>query len=323
VGDDGGEAGPGTVEVPDVTGVSLEEANELLEAVGLRVGEVTFEVNEEVEPNIVFAMDPSRGAIIEEGETVDLTVSAADDIKNMPSLVGLTRDAAVQQLEQLGFTNIVFDEQLFNVDAEEVVDQDPAAGQEHPVAEPVTLSVSLGYEPRPVPDVAGRTQEEALEILTEAGFINVSVAPEPSSTVDVDRVTRTSPPADEVVDPSEPLTVFYSTGQPVNTVPNVQGLLADSAIQAINNAGFSPNPVFEPLPAGDPNIGVVISQTPGPDTTLALGSQVTLVIGSPDAPSTSDPPTTGPPSTDPPSTDPPATQPPGTQPPGTEPPGDG
>ncbi|MDH4169799.1 MAG: Stk1 family PASTA domain-containing Ser/Thr kinase [Acidimicrobiia bacterium] len=307
---DGGEPGPGTVEVPDVIGATLEEAKVELELRGLKVGEVVFEFNEEVEADTVFAQDPSDGAIVDEDTEVDLTVSTTDEIKQVPNLIGLTREAAEEQLKTQGF-NFTVEESLTNdVPANQVYDQDPPPNTEQETSEPVTIFVSLGLEPRAVPDVTKKTQEEALRILTEAGFISVSVAPEPSSSVAVDLVTRTDPGTGDVVDPGLPLTVFISTGQPVNAVPNVQGLLADAAIQTITSAGFSPNPVFEPLPAGDPNIGVVISQTPAPDTTLALGSQVTLVVGSPQAPSTSSPPPTGPPPTDPPPTDPPPTDPP-------------
>ena len=95
-----------------------------------------------------------------------------------------------------------------------------------------------------------------------------------------------------MADPTQAVTVFVSTGVPVGAVPNVVGLLADAAIATISSAGFSPNPVFEPVPADDPNVGLVISQTPSADTTLQLGSSVTLVIGSPEGPPPTDPPST-------------------------------
>ncbi|MGI9600349.1 MAG: Stk1 family PASTA domain-containing Ser/Thr kinase [Acidimicrobiales bacterium] len=316
VGGDDGEAGPGTVEVPEVTGSTLEQAQQELELRGLRVGELDFQANDTVDPNVVFGQDPSEGAIVDEGTVVNLTVSTDVVDTRVPNLVGLKRADAEEQLNRLGF-NVAVEEDFGEVEIDTVYAQDPAVNTTLETGSTVTISVSLGFEPRPVPDVAGKTQDEALEILTEAGFNNVGFTGESSSTVTVDVVTRTDPPADEVVDPTEPLTVLFSTGQPVNSVPNVQGLLADAAIQTISAAGFNPAPVFEPLPAGDPNIGVVISQTPAPDTTLALGATVTLVVGSPEAPSSTDPPTTDPPTTDPPTTDPPPTDPPNTDPPPT------
>ncbi|TDB39802.1 MAG: PASTA domain-containing protein [Actinobacteria bacterium] len=84
------------VEVPDVTGKQLEEADMLLEVAGFTVTHVATPAGESA-TGTVLAQDPAHGAIMERGTTVTLTY--ADDgtgidpttRKNNPSLAGAGR----------------------------------------------------------------------------------------------------------------------------------------------------------------------------------------------------------------------------------------
>ena len=251
----------------------------------------------------MFAQDPSSGQFVDEGATVDLIISGGEDIRTVPQLIGLSREAAIASLRDRNYIVDVKEDLHDEVDEGVVFDQDPAVDTELATGETVTIWVSLGPPPTAVPEVAGQDPDAAIAVLVDAGFTNIGgTVPEPSSTVDEGKVTRTNPPAGEVVDPGLVVTVFVSSGVPVGTVPAVTGLLADAAIATIGASGFTADAAFDPLPPNDPNVGLVISQSPPADTQLALGGVVSIVVGSPQGPPPTQPPPTQPPPTQPPTT---------------------
>ncbi len=63
-----------TTPVPSVTGKSLREARKMLEFVGLRLGNVTYQVNIDLLPNTIVDQIPPAGTAVESGAPVDLFV---------------------------------------------------------------------------------------------------------------------------------------------------------------------------------------------------------------------------------------------------------
>ncbi len=66
-----------TIEVPDVTGKSLVEAERIIVAHSLTVGNVTYQVNAEILPNTVVEQIPFAGTAVDSGRAVDLFVVKA------------------------------------------------------------------------------------------------------------------------------------------------------------------------------------------------------------------------------------------------------
>jgi eukaryotic-like serine/threonine-protein kinase len=66
-----------TIQVPDLTGKSLVEAQKLIEHSHLTLGNVTFQVNAELLPNTVVEQIPSAGTAVDSGMVVDLFVVKA------------------------------------------------------------------------------------------------------------------------------------------------------------------------------------------------------------------------------------------------------
>ena len=84
---------------------------------------------------------------------------------------------------------------------------DPAAGQQAPHRSTVTLQVSAGLPQVQVPDVVGRSQQEAAALLQQAG-LQVQV-----NQFFGDRVIRQSPAAGQTVDIGTSVTILLSFGQ--------------------------------------------------------------------------------------------------------------
>ncbi len=264
------------VEVPNVVGKTIEEAQRILENSGFEV-KIAQEANDDNEAGIVFDQDPARGERVDEGSTVTLKVSAGAEAIPVPDVIGSQLDQARLLLTAQGFTVVV--EEVVDEEAPvgEVVDQDPGANDEAPRGSEVKLFVSKGPAPREVPNVVGRTLAEASNLLGQAGFA-VNQTTEPSNTVPEGQVIRTDPAAGTTQDKGTTITVVVSSGPAESTVPSVIGLTEANALNTLNNAGFTTTVVEQDTP--DPTEdGRVIDQDPAANTTAADGSTVTVTVG--------------------------------------------
>jgi len=159
----------------------------------------------------------------------------------------------------------------------EVLEQDPAGNTQAPRGSTITLTVSSGPEDRDVPDVTGKTESEASNLLGQAGF-NVTRSEEPSTTVAEGHVIRTDPPAGTTLPKDSTVNLVVSSGPPTAEVPSVVGLTQDTATNQLESRGFVVN--VETVDVIDPTQdGVVQSQDPASGTQATQGSTVTITVG--------------------------------------------
>ena len=275
------------VEVPNVVGEPVAEAQRRLQALGFEV-RITEEANEDQDEGIVFDQDPDRGQNVDEGSTVLLKVSAGAEALEVPNVVGSQVAQARLLLTGQGFT--VREEQVNDETAPvgEVVDQEPAANQEAPRGSEVTLFVSKGPADRPVPNVVDKTVAEASNLLGQAGF-SVNQTSEASSSVEEGRVIRTDPPADAVRPKGSAVTVVVSSGPAEVLVPLVEDLLRSSARSVLESAGFAVAEEGATTADCAEDQLRVDSQSPAGNTMAVTGSTVTIVLICPAPPPDPDP----------------------------------
>ena len=148
--------------VPQVVGLSEEDARTALEAAGFNV-EASYQLADDGFGNVIACsltagerVDPSAGATI--------TVAAQ---RMVPQVVGQDKDAARQALLDAGAQNVVF--AYVNSDAADgtVVAVDPAEGSPFVSADAITLSVA---EPYVVPEVMGLSADAAKAAVEKAGL---------------------------------------------------------------------------------------------------------------------------------------------------------
>ncbi len=147
------------VEVPDVAGMTLLQATQVLVQAGLGVSdEVIDESSVDVEEGLVIGTDPAPPGLLLPGATVTILRSVGPESVVVPSLVGLTPETAAEQLAEL---ELVLTEPIaecdFPNDAEELVGrvmgQVPPAEEEHPQGTEVTVCLGrpTSTEPGPTP----------------------------------------------------------------------------------------------------------------------------------------------------------------------------
>ena len=181
----------------------------------------------------------------------------------------------------------------------EVMSQTPSGGLQVEEGYEVEIQISRGPEPiktTTVPDLKGRTREEAEKLLEEAGL--VGVASEASNDAEEGTVFEQSPAEGEEVEEGSTVTYTVSTGPGTVSIPNVVGDGENSAAGALEDAGFSVSREYEYSSRVD--AGVVISQSltgsamPGTTITITISRGPEPDTSTPDTPATSpDSPTTG------------------------------
>ena len=157
---------------------------------------------------------------------------------------------------------------------DQVIDQDPNAGEEADEGSTVTLEVSNGPGTVRMPSVARLPQEQAIDDLQDAG-LRVTTEPQSSDEIRAGFAIRTVPRAGEEVERDTRVTLFVSTGPEQVTIPDVVGLSADSAEASLTSEGFG---VAVQEQESEEAEGQVISQSPGGGVQVDLGTTVTITV---------------------------------------------
>jgi serine/threonine protein kinase len=155
-------------EVPDLRNDTVAEATTKLEAAGLTLGEQVPKNSDTIKKGHILSQSVAKGEMVDEGTAIDVTVSVGTKLATVPFVTGLSLDEATSKLESEGF---VVDAQADEGSTErrnKVTSTDPEAGTSQPVGTKVTVFYSTGYVK--VPNVVGKTQEEATSLLEAKGF---------------------------------------------------------------------------------------------------------------------------------------------------------
>lgn len=160
------------VTVPDVTKISLEEAEELLESYGLRHEVLDRRANTVYPANYIIDQAPAAKQIVKPNRKVYLTVNTAVTPQTVvPNVVNLSLRNAEIQLENHGLVvgTTSYESSRFR---NTILRQSIAPGDTVARGSVVNLAVSDGLGSRivDVPDVAGMRLTEAQQALTRAGL---------------------------------------------------------------------------------------------------------------------------------------------------------
>ena len=176
-----------------------------------------------------------------------------------PNVVGMQEQDAVAAAAGKG---LVVD--IHRVEADDVaglvISQRPAAGSFLSDGGKIRLVVSRGPPPVDVPEVAGRSSEEATRLLTDAGFV-VDPRQEFDDSVPFDVVIGTDPPVGSKAAPESAIVLLVSKGPAPVPVPDVKDKTYDEAAAALAAQGFKPTrvDVFD----DKVEVGRVVSTEPG------------------------------------------------------------
>jgi serine/threonine-protein kinase len=162
--------GAGAVQVPNVVGVRLEQARELLKGRGLLIS-IAEERDDATRPaGSIVSQNPLAGSESQPGTTVQVAVARAVSSVIVPPLAGLKPDEALRQLTakglQIGPQKAAPSE---SVAPGLVAASEPAAGSPVAPASAVSLVIATASG-KAVPKVTGTRLTRGKKILEDAGF---------------------------------------------------------------------------------------------------------------------------------------------------------
>ncbi len=276
-------AGPSSIEVPDVTGKSLQTAQLDL----TRAGFANLEIEEEPSPDValgfVIETSPRAGQVAPREATITIIVSTGPEPVAVPDLSGLSTTQAQQRLNALGLL-MVISNQTVEVDFDSglignIAEQTPSAGADAEVGSEVTVRLGIARQVT-VPNLVGQTVENAESAAANVG-LNVDII---NTTVTNDQakdntVASQNPASGTTVDDGSFVDLVVFVYEPL--VPNFvqqQVTLAQAQTQATNIGLGTVNQVGTTPTANANLVGKIASQNPAAGTSVAKGTDVDVVI---------------------------------------------
>lgn len=267
--------GPGSkVVVPSLAGLTTQEAKIQLEDLGLNLDITRKEFSEDIPEGKVISSNPAGGGRVEPDGTVSVTISRGKERYAVPNLQGLKIEAAENLLKdnKLIVGEIVAE---FSTEfpKEFIMRSAPAAGERIKRDSQVNIFVSKGIEQIGISNYRGKSGEQALNELTEAGF-EVETKYVFSEDLPIGAVVSQSPAAGDA-DKGSTVNLLVSKGSQYVFIPNIFSLSEEKAVAMLKDLELKA--VVKKV--GNKKTKVVTNVTPKVGTKVKRGSTVTITVG--------------------------------------------
>lgn len=160
-------SGKEIIDVPDITGMNLDQAAQVLEEAGLELNSDISERNDEAPAGEVIQQNPAGGTQLSKGSKVRVTVSKGIEKKRVPDVSGLNEEDARSRLEASDFDVNV--REVDSLEPEGTVLNVSNQGAQLEKGQTVTIEVSNGMLMK-APEVMHKNQGQAENALRQAGW---------------------------------------------------------------------------------------------------------------------------------------------------------
>ena len=198
----------------------------------------------------------------------------------LPNLVGMSKEEAQKEAENLKLKFEIKEEE-FNKEVPEgyIISQDPKYIEKYNVKEgsTITVVVSKGQEKTKVPNVKGKSQEEALQLLEEAN-LKAEIIEETSKTVKEGYVISQETEPDEEAFAGDTVKIHISKGTGIKQV-NVVSVIGQSEANAkttLTGLGLKVNVAYEEDTSKAD--GIVLKQSLEGGKTVNEGTTITITV---------------------------------------------
>ncbi|MGW8565356.1 Stk1 family PASTA domain-containing Ser/Thr kinase [Isoptericola sp. NPDC055881] len=219
-------AGPDTVAVPELSGLTQSEAEQKLSDAKLKLGDVSQANSATVEKDLVISSDPGEGKAASEGDTVDIVVSTGQ--VDLPNLVGMSEKDAKKKISELKLSSSSTTEESDETPGT-VIRQSPNAG---PVTQGSDVAIVIAKKKAPdmttVPDVVGKGAEEAQTLMGDSQ-LTPDTTFAPSDDVPVGFVISQEKPAGTEVEVGSHVGIVVSTGPEAGSTPTDEPTPTDTS----------------------------------------------------------------------------------------------
>ena len=171
----GGEQMPTEFEVPDLFGMTIDEANEDERVKGIFEIEQIGQRASKYEAGTIIEQSPESGKTVKGNRTISVFVSSGAKTEKMPNLVNKEYRDATLQLTNLDLDLVINDpvEEYSNITKGYIIRTIPEYGETLQEGDSVTLVVSKGEQPKPVTVLSfiGIDIEIVRQQVTQSGLV--------------------------------------------------------------------------------------------------------------------------------------------------------
>jgi len=198
----------------------------------------------------------------------------------VPDIKGKTVAEATATLQKLGLT-LEVEKQVYNsqVAADLIITQNPENNTELRNGKTVKVTVSRGTKTAAIPNIVGKSEEEAVKAIEAANFVVGEIKREFNNDYDADIVYDMNPAGTTVVNEGTKVTIYVSKGEDLVDIPGVVGQTEIAARDTIENAGLNTGTVSYES-STEYAKDTVIRQSPGKGASLERGGSVTIIVSS-------------------------------------------
>ncbi|MBF6214151.1 Stk1 family PASTA domain-containing Ser/Thr kinase [Nocardia puris] len=204
--------GPAQVQVPKLDGLTVQQAEQELNAVGLRMDpNVVRRESSAADVDKVIGTEPGAGARVDVDQAIVVSVGSGPEKVSVPRLVGQDISVAEPNLVDSAGFQIVIEEVASSRPKGEVIATNPAGGTRADRGSTVTVQVSAGDEIS-MPNVVGLTPSQAVDRLRQAGWTGSTsqINQNTTGTFDagtVGRIVSQQPSAGQSISKTETITI--------------------------------------------------------------------------------------------------------------------
>jgi len=213
------ETSAGTTVVPNVVGMTVADAGDALTKAGL-TAKATYKESTEYEKDFIIEQDVEPNTEVASGTVLNLVVSSGKIVGvTVPDVVGMSEAEAKVKLEEEGFSMQKQLQESADVEKGNVISQNPLGATTAAKGSPITVVISSGssVEQIEMPDLTGKTEEEAKVVIEEEGLSIGTVAEEDSDSVEKGKVISQAPAAGGMVDKGTAVDLKISLGKKIKT----------------------------------------------------------------------------------------------------------
>ena len=268
--------GPGSrVVVPSTVGATETELTAALSPLGLTSMIVERRYSEDIEANRVIESIPAGGGKLDPGGTVKIVLSKGPERYTVPMLQGLTPEAAINLIQKspLRVAPII---EVFDATVPKgyVISAKPSVGTKVKRNTTITLTVSKGVEQVALASYIGKSGEQALNELTEAGFKVTSTYAFNETRLAGEVVSQT-PAGGGTANKGGAVSLVISKGTQYAYIPNLYSIEEAKAVRTLQDLGLKV--IVKKI--GKKSVKKVTNIVPKVGTKVKRGAAVTITVG--------------------------------------------
>lgn len=205
------------IEVPDLKGLTFDEAKEQLNAKGLGIKNAGTIASDQYDEGQIVSQTPDALTKAEANTTVEVTLSSGKGEVSVPSVTGMDETTAYNTLTNSGFTPVKDYAYSADVAQGNVIEQSPNVGSLAKSGDNVKIVISRGKEQAEttsvaVPGVTGLTEDAARSAIQNVGLAVGNVSSAYSDSVASGQIISQSPVVDTAVDAGTAVDFVVSMG---------------------------------------------------------------------------------------------------------------